>query len=95
MCVGVLPWQHDPPPPPCHLPKPPKQVMVYKQYTVIQYPYQNPIMLPFANSSKMSSDVKLDRIQRPGRKIGEDKWLADTFLYQKVCSVLKKKQICG
>ena len=69
--------------------------MVYKQYTVIQYPYQNPIMLPFANSSKMSSDVKLDRIQRPGRKIGEDKWLADTFLYQKVCSVLKKKQICG
>ena len=69
--------------------------MVYKQYTVIQYPYQNPIMLPFANSSKMSSDVKLDRIQRPGRKIGEDKWLADTFLYQKDCSVLKEKLICG
>ena len=52
-------------------------------------------MLPFANSSKMSSDVKLDRIQRPGRKIGEDKWLADTFLYQKVCSVLKKKKNWG
>ena len=69
--------------------------MVYKQYTVIQYPYQNPIMLPFANSSKMSSDVKLDRIQRPGRKIGEDKWLADTFLYQKVCSVLKKNKFVG